>query len=456
VRHHDLIVIGSGSGNSFLDARFEHLDVALVEHGTFGGTCLNVGCIPTKMLVHPADIARHVARAGHLGIDATVDKVRWPDIRDRVFGRIDPISAAGKDYRAHRCQHITLYEGHARFTGPRRLHVEGPDVTLTADRIVIAAGSRPTVPQVVAESGVPFHTSDTVMRIDALPEHVVILGSGYIAAEFAHVLSALGSVVSVVGRSAPMLRGQDETVAERFTALARTRWDVHLGAEPVRVRGDATEVVLDLPDGGVVRGDLLLVAAGRRPNGDRMDLPTGGVPTHPDGRVVVDEYQRTPADGVFAMGDVSSPFQLKHVANHESKVVAHNLVHPDALRRTDHRFVPAAVFTEPQIAAVGRTEQDCRAEHLDYAVKVQSFGDVAYGWAMEDATGFCKVLAERGTGRLLGAHVMGPEASIVVQPLIQAMSFGLGAREMATGQYWIHPALPEVVENALLGLDLRL
>jgi mycothione reductase len=454
VRHHDLIVIGSGSGNSFLDSRFEDLDVALVEHGTFGGTCLNVGCIPTKMFVYPADVARAVARSGHLGIDATVDKVRWPDIRDRVFGRIDPISHAGKDYRAHRCRNITLYDGHARFTGPRQVHVDGPDDMLTADRVVIAAGSRPIIPRVVAESGVPFHTSDTVMRLDTLPEHLIILGAGYIAAEFAHVFSAFGTTVSVVGRSTPMLRGQDETVSERFTALAGRRWDMHLGAEPVRVRGDAAEVVVELADGGVVRGDALLVATGRRPNGDLMDLPVGGVSTHPDGRVVVDEFQRTLAEGVYAIGDVSSPFQLKHVANHESKVVAHNLIHPDAPRRTDHRFVPSAVFTEPQIAAVGRTEQDCRAEGLDYVVKVQAFGDVAYGWAMEDDTGFCKVLAERGTGRLLGAHIMGPEASIVIQPLIQAMSFGLGAHEMATGQYWIHPALPEVVENALLGLHL--
>ena len=458
MRHHDLVVIGSGSGNSFLDARFEHLDVALVEHGTFGGTCLNVGCIPTKMFVHPADVARLVARSGHLGIDATVDKVRWTDLRDRVFGRIDPISHAGRDYRANRCANITLYEGHARFTGPRQVHVEGPDLppdlTLSADRVVLAAGSRPTIPRVVAESGVPYHTSDTVMRLDVLPERMVILGSGYIAAEFAHVFSALGCAVSVVGRSAPMLRGQDETVSARFTELARRRWDVHLGAEPVALRGDAGEVVLDLADGAVVRGDLLLVAAGRRPNGDLMDLTAGGIPTLPDGRVVADEFQRTPADGVFALGDVSSRYQLKHVANHESRVVAHNLLDPEHPRRTDHRFVPSAVFTEPQIAAVGRTEQDCRAEQLDYTVKVQAYGDVAYGWALEDDTGFCKVLAERGSGRLLGAHVLGPEASIVIQPLIQAMSFGLGAREMATGQYWIHPALPELVENALLGLDL--
>jgi mycothione reductase len=211
---------------------------------------------------------------------------------------------------------------------------------------------------------------------------------------------------------------------------------------------------VELTDGTVVRGDLLLVATGRVPNGDRLDLPEAGIPTHPDGRIVVDDQQRTPVDGIFALGDVSSPYQLKHVANHESRVVQHNLLHPDEPCSTDHRFVPSAVFTDPQIASVGLTEAECRAEGLDYAVKVQAYGDVAYGWAMEDVTGFLKVLAERGTGRLLGAHVMGPQASTVIQPLIQAMTFGLGAREMAIGQYWIHPALPEVIENALLGLDL--
>jgi mycothione reductase len=203
-----------------------------------------------------------------------------------------------------------------------------------------------------------------------------------------------------------------------------------------------------------VRGDTLLVAAGRVPNGDRLDLARSGIPVHDDGRIVVDEQQRTPVDGIFALGDVSSEFQLKHVANHEARVVAHNLLHPADLRSSDHRFVPSAVFTHPQIASVGRTEAQCREAGIDVAVKIQSYGDIAYGWAMEDTTGICKILAERGTGRLLGAHVLGPHASTVIQPLIQAMSFGLGAREMATGQYWIHPALPEVIENALLGLDL--
>ena len=457
MRHHDLVVIGTGSGNSIIDSRFDDLDVAIVEHGVFGGTCLNVGCIPTKMYVYPADVAEAVRHASRYGVDASVDKVRWSDIRDRVFGRIDPISAGGREYRVDRCPNVTVYEGHARFTGHKELSVErtkgsGTDA-ITADRIVVAAGSRPVIPPTVAGSGVPYYTSDTVMRIDDLPEHVVILGSGYIGAEFAHVFSGLGARVSVVGRSS-LLRSQDETVCERFSEIARERWDVHLGQEAVRVSGAAGEVALELADGTVVRGDLLLVATGRVPNSDRLDVARAGLPTHADGRIVVDDQQRTPVDGIFALGDVSSPYQLKHVANHEAKVVAHNLLHPDRPRRTDHRFVPSAVFTDPQIAAVGLTEGECRASGLDYSVSVQAYGDVAYGWAMEDTTGFCKVLAERGTGRILGAHVMGPQASTVIQPLIQAMSFGLGAGQMATGQYWIHPALPEVIENALLGLDL--
>jgi mycothione reductase len=458
VRHHDLVVIGTGSGNSIIDSRFDDLDVALVEHGVFGGTCLNVGCIPTKMYVYPADVAEAVRHAGRYGIDASIDKVRWSDIRDRVFGRIDPISVGGREYRMERSPNVTVHEGHARFTGHKELAVERTDGcgtdTFTGDRIVIAAGGRPDVPEQIASSGVPFHTSDTVMRLGTLPEHILIVGGGYIAAEFAHVFSAFGTRVSIVGRRRLLLRIQDETVAERFTAAACERWDVHLGQEVVRASGGGGEVVLELTDGAILRGDVLLVATGRMPNSDLLDLDRTGVPTHRDGRIVVDDQQRTPVDGIFAMGDVSSPYQLKHVANHEARVVAHNLLHPDAPLRTDHRFVPAAVFTDPQIASVGLTEAECRAAGHDYCVKIQEYGDVAYGWAMEDTTGFCKVLAERGSGRLLGAHVMGKQAATVIQPLIQAMSFGLGAREMATGQYWIHPALPEVVENALLGLDL--
>ncbi|HET6625443.1 MAG TPA: mycothione reductase, partial [Nocardioidaceae bacterium] len=171
------------------------------------------------------------------------------------------------------------------------------------------------------------------------------------------------------------------------------------------------------------------------------------------GLVVVDDFQRTTAEGIWALGDVSNPYQLKHVSNAEARVVQHNLLHPDDLVRADHRFVPSAVFTSPQIASVGLTEREAAAQGVAFVSSRQAYGDTAYGWAMEDQTSFAKVLADPGTGLLLGAHLLGPQASNLIQPLIQAMSLGQTAHDVARGQYWIHPALAEVVENVLLGLD---
>lgn len=456
VRHFDLVIIGSGSGNSIADERFAGWDIAIVEKGVFGGTCLNVGCIPTKMFVHTADLAAAPAAGARLGVDATLDGVRWTDVRDRIFGRIDPISAGGRRWRAEENPNTTVFEGTARFVGPRTLDT-GTGEVITADRFVLAAGSRPVLPDVADLASVGYHTSDTIMRLDALPKRLTILGSGFVAAEFAHVFSSFGVEVTVVGRSNLLLRNEDHDVAARFTEIAGQRWDVRLGRKAVRAERVDGEVRLHLegPTGDeVVASDELLVAVGRTPNSDLLDLATAGIDVHPDGRVVVDEYQRTSAAGVWALGDISSEHQLKHVANHEARVVQHNLLHPGDLVAADHRFVPSAVFSSPQIASVGLTEERAKALDVRYVAAKQDYAAIAYGWAMEDDTGFAKVLADPATGQLLGAHVIGPQASSVIQPVIQAMSFGLDARSMARGQYWIHPAMPEVIENALLNLDL--
>jgi mycothione reductase len=453
VEHFDLVIVGSGSGNSLVNPEFDDWRVAVVEQGTFGGTCINVGCIPTKMYVYAADVADTVRRSARFGVDATLDGVRWQAVRDRVFGRIDPIAVGGREYRAHGAN-TTLFETHAEFTGPRTLRLATGE-EISADRVVVAAGSRAVVPDVVSSSRVPFHTSDTIMRIDARPRRLAILGGGYIGAEFAHVFSAFGTEVTMISRSSPLLRHLDDEIAHRYTAIARRQWDVRLDATVRRLDGDESEVRITLDDGSTVEADTLLVAVGRTPNSDRLAVEKADIDVHPDGRVVVDEYQRTTADGVWALGDVSSERQLKHVANHEARVVAHNLAHPDAPIAADHRFVPAAVFTHPQIATVGLTEQDARERGIAYVSAVQSFGDTAYGWAMEDTTSVCKLLADPASGQLLGAHLMGPQASTLIQPLLQAMSFGQSVRGLARGQYWIHPALSEVVENALLKLDIE-
>jgi mycothione reductase len=450
VTHFDLVIIGTGSGNSILDKRFADWRVAIVEKGVFGGTCLNVGCIPTKMFVHPADLAATPGAGARLGVDLTLDDLRWPDIRDRIFGRIDPIAEGGREYRRHHPDNanVTLYEGTARFTGPRTLDIDG--ATVTADRIVLAAGGRPVVPDVPGLEEVGFHTSDTIMRLDELPRHLTIIGSGFVSAEFAHVFSSFGVEVTVIARSDALLRHEDSDISARFTSLAQEKWDVRLNTKVLRA---SPGTMLDL-DGEPLETDLVLVAIGRKPNSDLLNLPAAGIEVTQTGHVVVDSYQRTTADGVWALGDISSPFELKHVANHEARIVQHNLLNPSAPLAADHRFVPHAVFTSPQVASVGLTEEQASSQGVRYVTSSQDYAGIAYGWAMEDTTGFAKLLADPASGQLLGAHIIGPQASTLIQPLIQAMSFGLDARTMAQGQYWIHPAMPELVENALLNLPL--
>jgi mycothione reductase len=293
------------------------------------------------------------------------------------------------------------------------------------------------------------------MRLDELPRRLAILGGGFVAAEFAHVFSAFGSHVTIVNRSDSLLRAEDADISERFTELACRQWDVRLSTVCEKVEeydGGARLHLSSEGESSTLDVDTILVATGRVSNADLLDLERTGVAVDASGLIRVDDFQRTNVEGVWAIGDVSSRYQLKHVANHEARVVRHNLLNPDDLRRSDHRFVPSAVFTSPQVASVGLTEQEALERGLRFTTARQAFGDTAYGWAMEDTTSFVKVLADADTGLLLGAHLIGPQASNLIQPLIQAMSFGQRARDVAAGQYWIHPALSEVVENALLGL----
>ncbi|SDL78199.1 mycothione reductase [Tessaracoccus oleiagri] len=457
MQHFDLAVIGSGSGNSLIDERFEGQRVALIERDpVFGGTCLNRGCIPTKMYVYPADVLSSVDEAQKLGITLRPGKADWQAIRDRVFGRIDPISAGGLAWR-ERNAHVTVFHDEASFVDPHVLRVGNTEIR--ADQIVLATGSRPRMLNVpgLAELADRIHTSDTVMRIDEMPERIVILGGGFVAAEFAHVFASFGVDVTMVHRSEVFLREEDEEVQAAFAAQlskrVRMRLNQRVSAFEEGPAGDVAVVTQDRNGVEYVYyTDLVLVAVGRERNYEALNLDAAGVEYKPNGQVRVDAHQRTNVPHIWALGDISSDYLLKHVANHEMRTVQHNLLYPDNLIESDHRYVPAAVFTQPQIASVGATERQLVQWGNPYVKKVQRYADVAYGWAMEDEGHFVKLLADPRSWHLLGAHIIGPQASTLIQPLVQAMSFGLSVPDMAKGQYWIHPALPEVIENALLGL----
>jgi mycothione reductase len=506
----DLVIVGTGSANSIPGPEFDDWSIAIVERGTFGGTCLNVGCIPSKMFVYAADVADTIATAGDYGIAASFDSADWPAIRDRVFGRIDPIASGGRDYRfGAECPNITVFEGDARFVSDRRLAVrmgDGSTESVSGRHVVLGAGARAFLPPYRGLGTVPFHTSDSVMRLDALPESLIVLGGGYIACELGYVFSALGTKVTVINRGERLLRAEDDDVSAAFTTAAQRHFDLRLGATVTSVRGGAAtggsvrggaatggSVRGGAATGGSVRGgaatgefvyaadgspsargntytveftrggraesasaDVLLAATGRVPNGDQLALDLAGV-DHDDGRVLTDEFFRTSAPGVWAFGDLSSEIQLKHLANAQVRALRHNLLVAEGqadgpMHSVREDLVPHAVFSHPQVASVGLTERDARAAGLPISVANKPFGHTAYGWAMEDTASFAKLIAHAETRELLGAHIIGPQASTLIQQLIQGMAFGQTVDQMAHDQFYIHPALTEVIENALLEL----
>jgi mycothione reductase len=451
MRHYDVIAVGAGTGNMLLNDELQHFRTAIVEPDRFGGTCLNRGCIPSKMFVVAAETAM-TARHGHrLGVHSAVDGVDWTGIRERVFGRIDPLHQSAVNHR--RSQGIDVFTEPARFVAPGELQVGNERIH--AGRIVVAAGSRPVIPPIQGLENVPFHTSDTIMRLDRLPKSMVVVGGGFIAAEMGFVFSALGCDVTVVQRGPRLLMAEDDDVSAAFTAQAADRHRLLLDSEVTKAERTAAGVAVTVKgaDGTrVVEAEQLLLCAGRTPNTDLLDVRTGGLGIDAHGHLEVDETGATTVPGVWALGDAANHFQLKHMANAEARVIRHNLLHPDTPRRLPALAAPHAVFSEPQVASIGLTERAAREQEIEYQVSRRDYAGTAYGWALEDTTSFVKILARPADGRLLGAHIIGPHAALLIQPLIQAMMLGQSVRQLANDVLYIHPALTEVVEQALLAL----
>ena len=442
----DLIIVGSGSGNS-IPSYLDDWNIALVERDVFGGTCLNRGCIPSKMFVYPADVALASRESAKLGIDTQFNGADWPAIRDRVFGLIDPIVSSGRDYRATGSPNVTLIEGTAAFVDERILDVEGRRIT--APNILLAAGARPVVPPIAGLMETGFHTSDSIMRLPELPARLGIIGGGFIAVEMGHVFSGLGSQVTIFNRSNTLLREFDQDISSTFTEVFGQRVDLMLGHVPTKVERVADGIKITCAVGEVVV-DELLVATGREPNSDLLDVDAAGLECHHHGTVAVDDTMATNVEGIWAIGDLANNYQLKHLANAEAAVAFWNIAHPDDLRHQSYKAVPSAVFSNPQVATVGLTEQEALKQGRSFRVGRRDYGGTAYGWAMADTSGFAKVLVDDETGLIIGAHVLGQQAASIIQPLVQAMQFDQRADEVAREVFYIHPALTEVVENALL------
>ena len=458
----DLMVIGSGSGLELsAEAAERGLSAAVVENGPFGGTCLNRGCIPSKMLIHCADIMETIRGAETFGIKASVQGVDWQAIIHRVFEEIDSDSnniEAGNRNNPN----ITLYKGTGRFVEEKTLEVNGK--RFSAEIVVIAAGTRPVVPDIPGVSDVRHFTSDDVMRLPEQPRRMAIVGGGYIAAEMGHFLSSMGTEVTLIHRGPYLLRDEDADVSHRFTEVYQRKHNIRLLlnarvnriAGGGRVAGDGKDVSLDVSVNGEavnVAADLLLFATGRVPNTDTLDVGKAGVEVGQRGFVKTDQFLRTTAPGVWALGDIVGKFLLKHSTNLEAAYVANNVFNPDHMVEVDYNAMPHAIFASPQVGSVGLTEREAIEGGVHYVAATYDYYDTAYGSSIEDRDGFAKVLADPESGEILGCHIIGTDAATLVQEAANAMRMRL-TTDAITQSIYVHPALPEVVQRAFGALPV--
>jgi len=459
VTDYDVLVVGGGTGNNVAAAAADAgLETALIEEGELGGTCLNRGCNPSKMLIQAANAVQGVRDAGRFHVDASLAGVDWPAVVDEMDETLGGI-AEGMEADYRETDTLTLYRDHATFVDDRTVSVGGE--TVTADRVVVATGSRPLVPPIEGLDEVEYLTSREALYLRDLPDSLVVLGGGYIAVELGYVFETLGVDVAIVEMMDSLVPREDEALAETFTDIARRRHDVYTGhrATAVEENGGETEEGSDAPAGGVtvhaeteagnevaVSGDELLVALGRRPNTDDLDVAAAGIETDDRGFLETDEYLATTAANVWALGDVAGNQMFKHSGDYETRRLIRTVVHDDPTP-VDYTAMPHAIFTEPQMAGVGETEGALREAGTEYVVGRQSLPETPMGRAMKLEEGFVKVLAAPD-GEILGVHVLGHEASTMIHEAVVAMRTGSGTVDAITDTIHAHPTLNKAVEYA--------
>ncbi|MFB6241759.1 MAG: dihydrolipoyl dehydrogenase [Candidatus Nanosalina sp.] len=453
MKEFDAIVIGAGSGLDVASAYASRgKDVAVIEPGPLGGTCLNRGCIPSKMLIHHADIVQEVKGSEKFHIDAEVNDIDFEaivkEVNEEVHEDSENIRKGIED-----SDHHTLYRTEAEFVDNKTLDVSGADHEedeIAAEKIIVAAGTRPFVPPIDGIEDVEYMTSKEALELEEKPDDMVVIGGGYISNELAHFFDAMGIEITILERSDTLLGHEDQEVSEKYTEIAEERFDVHTGfsASEVSHDGDRIEVVAEKKDGETreFEADELLVAAGRVPNTEKLKVENTDIETNDRGFIEVDEYMNTSVDHIYALGDIVGQHPFKHAANKEANVALINSFVGNK-REIDYTAMPHAVFSSPQIAGVGKTEQQLEEEDADYRKATYDYRNTGMGMALKEEDGFVKVLASVD-GDILGCHIIGPHASQQIHEVLVSMKAGSGNVSDIQDTIHIHPALNEVVQRA--------
>jgi mycothione reductase len=448
----DLIVFGGGTGNTVASAAAdEGLETALIEKGPVGGLCLNRGCNPSKMLIQHANLVNRIRDADQFSIDASIDNVHFSEFVRDVNTELAN-AANQKEIHKREEENLTLFQEEAQFIDDYTVEIAATGETHTAERVVIAAGSQPVVPGAIdGLDDIEYLTSDDAIRLEERPDRLVVLGGGYIAAELGYYFESFGTNVALIEMMDSLVPREDSAVAETFTEIAGDRHDVYTGYQAsavVESDGEIT-VTAETEDGDEieVQGDELLVALGRRPNTDGIDLDATNVSTNENGFIETDDQLRTNVENVWAMGDIADNGMFKHSGDYEGEIVIDNVARGKG-RTADFIGMPHAVFTEPQIGAVGRTESDLADADQEYVVGRAEFTDTAMSRALKLDNGFVKVLADPETREILGCHIIGHEASMLIHEITPATRYGGTVDDLANTLLHAHPAMNKVVMKA--------
>jgi pyruvate/2-oxoglutarate dehydrogenase complex dihydrolipoamide dehydrogenase (E3) component len=442
--HFDAIVIGSGQAGNPLSQKLADRGwaVALAERDHLGGTCINTGCTPTKTMVASAQVAHYARSADKWGVCAGEVRVDLP----RVVARKDQVVGqwrSGLERKVEERKTLHLYHGHARFIGPHEIRVG--DEVLESERIFINTGTRPNVPRMDGLAGIDFLDNASIMRLTEVPEHLLVLGGGYVGLEFGQMFRRFGSRVTIVHREGQILPREDADVAEALQkALEGEGVRFVLGATTTRVEKQGAGVALSVQAGGAtetVSGSHLLVATGRRPNTDDLGLQDAGVQTDARGFVRVNNRLETSVPGVWALGDVKGGPAFTHISFNDYQIVYANLIEGQALT-TDRRPVPYAVFTDPQLGRVGLTEKEARAAGGRLKVGKIPMAWVARAIERDETAGLMKLVVDADTDRILGAAILASEGGELVQILHAVMLAG-APYTLLKGAVYIHPTLAE-------------
>ncbi len=451
---YDAIVIGSGQAGPFVANRFAKsgMKVAIVERGLFGGTCVNTGCIPTKTMVASAYAAHMARRASEFGVgiggSVTVDMARVKARKDEISGQ----SRSGVEAGLRRTENCTVYQGHARFVSPRVVTV-GTD-RLTAERIFINVGGRALIPDLPGLADVPILTNSSMMGVDFIPEHLVIVGGSYIGLEFGQMFRRFGSRVTIVEMGDRLIRREDEDVsAAVLDILQKEGIEIRLNATCISLSRQGTNVVarVDCEAGSPdVTGTHLLLAVGRRPNTDDLGLEHAGVNVDARGYIEVDDELRTSAPGIWALGDCNGRGAFTHTSFNDAEIVVANLLENDN-RRVSDRIPVYGLFIDPPLGRVGMTDADVRATGRPALVGKRAMKDVKRAVEKGETHGFIKVVVDAETNRILGAAILGTGGDEVVHSILDVM-YAKAPYTLIKRAVHIHPTVSELVPTTLWSL----